>query len=117
MAIEDYAAQYGIAGLLILVWFILQRERDKRSSTTDDKKLDIEAQKVAAMKEGFTSLARKIDDHHTSDLEAHAELSSNQGRIEGKLDAIHGFTPVRGVPKPSGERKPSRGEFHDGEDE
>jgi hypothetical protein len=78
--------QFGFAGLLILVYFLLQRDRDKRAAALDQQKLTIEEKKAEAMTAGFTSLARKIDDHHTSDLEAHSEMTAGLGEIKGQLN-------------------------------
>jgi hypothetical protein len=111
--------QFGFAGLLILVYFLLQRDRDKRAAALDQQKLTIEEKKAEAMTAGFTSLARKIDDHHTSDLEAHSEMTAGLGEIKGQLNEARwyreeitnpGATPPRGV------RTPRRGTHHDEED-
>ena len=110
MNYEQLILQLGVSGALIWAFVKVGLRFVDRWSTA-------EAQRTEVLGKGLESINTKVDAHHTADLGAHSELSTDIGRIEGKLDAVHGFTPVRGIPRISGERKPSRGDFHDGEDE
>lgn len=78
---EQVALQLGLAGLIVLVWYRLERARITATSLTDQ-------QRTEALTIGFQSIGGKIDTHTAADLESHAQLKEQISRVEGKFDGI-----------------------------
>jgi hypothetical protein len=115
----ELAEKFGLPGLMLIVIAYIAKLWIASNERVQMDRTKVEDKKADAMTAALASLSGKVDAHHTADLEAHGEMSAASARIESKLDAVHGFTPVRGVPSPPrrSERPPSRGHHHDGEDE
>lgn len=117
--IEKFAMAFGLPGLLIFVWYLLQNANNKRLErefdarlkveekqgdakiAVESKRLDVEEKKIAAMIAGFTALNQKIEEHTKVDLAHHAsvreEIAGLSGRVEG-IALERASTPVEGVP-------------------
>ena len=78
MNLEEFAMKFGLPGLLILVWYLIERIRLNRHYASEDKKTD-------ALTAGFTSLGSKLDTHARADIESHGEMTDRLSRIEGVL--------------------------------
>lgn len=129
---QQFATNFGLPGLLIGVWYLLQSKRDAGSLGLEEKKLAIEERKLAiedkkadAIVTAVTGLSTKIDTHHTLDLESHRELGEGIAEIKGQLEGARwtreeltnpgASAPTRRNPN-VGLRAPSRGGHHDGDD-
>lgn len=109
MSVEQFATSLGLPGLLILVWFLLQKARDERQAKLDEQKLTIEEKRVDAMFEmskamatGFTSLVQLVATNHSADIESHQDLATGIAELKGKLDESSWKTPARGTRVPTG---------------
>ncbi len=109
MDIEKALTAFGLPGVLVLVWYLLQVAKGKRDekeadikAKLEEKRLAVEEAKVAAMTVGFQSLGSKLDHHTTVDLAHHAKVAESiaklDGKIDGVLDQADRFTPVQSVP-------------------
>jgi hypothetical protein len=104
MDLEKVAYSFGLPGLLIFIWYLLERQKNIRLEKSDEAKLKIEDKKVDALTIGFQSLSGKIDAHAVTDIKSHSELFEKVSRIEGLIDGRElerertGMTPVGGVP-------------------
>ena len=98
---EQLLLQLGISGAVLFVGYrialVLLRNWQ-----------EAEKERTKALADGFTGLVtsladivRKVDDHHTVDLESHRELGEQLVEINTKLNVAYGLTPVRGVKAPS----------------
>lgn len=143
MDVSEFATNFGLPGLLIAAWYLLQSKRDDRAGTLEEKKLaaanahderklqleerrlSIEDKKADAMATALTSLSGKVDAHHTLDIESHRELGEGIAEIKGQLEGARWYReevtnpgtapPVPTRTPPRGVRAPSRGQFHDEE--
>lgn len=126
---QQFATNFGLPGLLIGVWYLLQSKRDAATEKIENRKLDIEDKKAEAFTTALTVLGTKIDGHHTLDLESHRELGEGIAEIKGQLEGARWYreektNPGTEPPRPPkrsdtpgrGTRAPSRGFHHDGED-
>lgn len=98
----------GIPGVMILVWYLLEKQRGDRAAVADAQRVAAEAKaneqrtaaenkKTEAMEEGFRSLASMIADHAQSDTESHANMGERLAAIETTL-GTRVKTPPGGVP-------------------
>lgn len=117
----EFAKTVGLPGVMFVGLCVVVFKLGIRSidawERTQGERTKVEDKKADAMSTALTSLSGKVDAHHTLDIQSHAELSNGIAGLDSKLDTALGLTPVRGVPKVSGERRPARGGFHDGEDD
>ena len=122
---QQFAKDFGLPGLLIAVWYLLQSNRDKAVSSLEekklaleDRKLNIEDKKADAMASALTSLSGKIDAHSILDIESHRELGEGIAEIKGQLEGSRWYReektnpgtepPTRRNPN-AGVRQPTRG--------
>ena len=106
MDIEKFATTLGLPGLLILVWYLLQRARDDRQAKLDEQKLSMENRRIDSMFElaktmatGYSSLVQVMASNHAQDIESHQDLATGIAEIKGKLDESW-RTPPHGLPRP-----------------
>lgn len=139
---QQFATNFGLPGLLIGVWYLLQSKRDAGVQSLEEKKLagrqsleehklgleerrlGVEEKKAEALASALTSLSGKVDSHHTLDLQSHQDLGEGIARIETELAASRWYReektnpgtepplPPRRTPA-RGVRAPSRGQFRD----
>lgn len=109
MDVQQFATSLGLPGLLILVWWQLQKARDERQAKLDDRKLEIEEKRIDAMFElskavatGFTSLVQLVAQNHSADIESHQELATGIAELKGKFDEVSWRTPPKGTRLPTG---------------
>jgi hypothetical protein len=109
MDVQQFATSLGLPGLLILVWWQLQKARDERQAKLEEKKLDVEEKRVDALFEmskamatGFTSLVQLVASNHAADIESHQELATGLAELKGKLDEFSWRTPPQGTRLPTG---------------
>lgn len=98
MDLMEIAKSFGFPGLIVCVWYLLETQKGKRLEKVEAQKLAVEERKADAMTVGFQALASKIDTHQVVDIQSHEKMATSIARVESKLDMIHGFTPVEGVP-------------------
>ncbi len=112
MDVEKFATNFGLPGLLIACIYLIVTTLGKQWVASNERiqmeRIKVEDKKADALVAALTTLAAKVDAHHTMDIQSHQELGEGISAIDAKLDAIHGLTPVKGVPKaePSGEYGP-----------
>lgn len=99
----------GLPGAMILVWYLLEKQRTDRNAKLELAKVAAENQKTQAMETGFRSIAAKIDEHSLADLESHGEQNERIARIESALNITKRQTPPRGI------REVRRAQTQDGE--
>lgn len=89
MNLENLIIQLGISGAVLVVGARLASQIIRQWREVEDKRTD-------AMAVGFARVVDKVDDHHTADIQSHAEMAAQLARIETRQD-FHAETPARGV--------------------
>lgn len=109
MDVEKFATTLGLPGLLILVWYLLQRARDIAHAKFEEQKLAMENRRIDAMFElaktmatGYSSLVQVMASNHAQDIESHQDLATGIAELKGKLDEAGYRTPPHGVRLPTG---------------
>lgn len=97
---QQIVFQLGIAGLIVWVGYRLAMRAIDRWS-------EIEKEKTAAVREGFTNITTSVNAHSSVDIASHVALAESHGevreavvRLEGKVDATLDWqdrTPVEGT--------------------
>jgi hypothetical protein len=98
----------GIPGVMIGVWFLLERQRGERASqieeqkikseaVTEGRRVDAENRRTEAMEEGFRALANMVANHAQADTKAHGHMTERLAAVETHLGLIR-KTPAQGVP-------------------
>lgn len=99
----------GIPGVMILVWYLLEKQRGDRQATAEQQKIAAEAEtqkqrtaaenrRTDAMEEGFRALASMVADHAQADTDSHAKQGERLAAIEATLAMRK--TPPQGTPIP-----------------
>lgn len=99
MSLADLATigkTLGIPGVMILVWYLLEKQRGERAAKFDEQRIASENKKTEAMEEGFRSLASMVADHAQADTEAHGAMTERLAAIETTL-GTRVKTPPGGV--------------------
>lgn len=99
MSLSDLATlgkTLGIPGVMILVWFLLEKGRGERAHKLDEQRIAADNKKTGAMEEGFRSLANMVADHAQTDTESHGAMTERLAAIETQLGIRK--TPARGIP-------------------
>jgi ribosomal protein L9 len=110
----------GIPGVMIGVWFLLERQRGERAAKVEEQKIaaeakaeerriDAENRRTEAMEEGFRALANMVANHAQADTKAHGVMGERLAAIETRV-GITRNTPAQGVPV----REINRGRSQDG---
>lgn len=122
---QALAQNFGLPGLLIGVWYLLQSKRDSANEKLENRKLDIEDKKAEAFAVALGAIGAKIDAHTTMDLQSHRELGEGIAEIRGTLEGARWYRDEvtnPGSPPPQaprrdtpafGTRAPTRGTHHD----
>lgn len=101
--LSEFGKVFGLPGLLVLIWFLLERDKNKRNEKLETAKIAVEDKKADAMTAGFTSLSGKID----TDIASHREMAEGIAELHGKIDqALIDRTPVE---QPARRATPARG--------
>lgn len=108
--VAEFGKVFGLPGLFLLCWFLLERDKNKRNERIEGEKVAVEREKAVAMTAGFTSLSGKIDAHQIADINSHKELATEVASLHSRIDTIADLTPVRGIQRiePQGGYGPSR---------
>lgn len=84
----------GLPGLVVAVWFLLERARIRANGEAEKAKAHAEEAKANAVAEGFRSLSAQITAHQTADMQSHAEMAEalagvamGMGRVEARQEA------------------------------
>jgi hypothetical protein len=83
VSLAELAKTLGVPGLVLGIWYLLEHARIKQAAVSEKQRNEVESKKADAMTVGFSSLATRIDTHHTADIQSHAELAAGLARIEG----------------------------------
>lgn len=111
MDLKDIATAFGLPGLMIGFWYLLElaknrrlAEQEKRASDQERARHELEERKVTAMTVGFQQLGAMINEHTKVDLQHHGKVGESiaelHGKLDGLLDAQDRFTPVGAIPVP-----------------
>lgn len=98
----------GIPGVMIGVWFLLERQRGERAAKveeqkiaaeakTEERRVDAENRRTEAMEEGFRALANMVANHAQADTRAHGQMTERMAAIETHIGLIR-KTPAQGTP-------------------
>ena len=110
MTFDDIARNFGLPGLLILVWYLLEIQKGRRAEKADEARNKIEEQKVVAMTVGFQSLNSKIDDHQAAEFEHHARVRETIAGMHTAFATQFDLTPPPQEP-PRKPVTPARGTY------
>lgn len=92
------AEKFGLPGLMLAAIYAIAKLWIASSERVQLERVKVEDKRADAMVTALTTLGGKVDAQHTANLQSHQEIASGIAGIDSKLDAIHGLTPVRGVP-------------------
>lgn len=128
--LEKFAYSFGLPGLLIVAWYLIEQAKGRRSEKAEEakskleekrmanehelagRKLDIEDKKASAMMLGFQSLTgmhATLEEHTRVDLEHHDRVLRGLRRIGTKL-GVSPTTPAHGIPTRAGSRGEADGD-------
>lgn len=91
-AVIEIGKVLGLPGLVMMVWYLLERDRQKNSAKA-------ESERTAAMTVGFTSLSGKLDSHAQDDADRHGETREAIVDLRARFDVMHDLTPVESAPR------------------
>jgi hypothetical protein len=86
-AIIEIGKVLGLPGLVMMVWYLLERDRQKNAAKA-------ESERTAAMTIGFQSLSGKLDSHAQDDADRHGETREAIVDLRARFDVLHDLTPV-----------------------
>lgn len=128
---EQLLLQLGISGAVLFVGYRIALVLLRNWRESEKERTQTLAEGFTGLVNSFADLVRKVDAHHTADLESHRELGEELRAVNTKLDEARWYrdeftpvgvpppkrpaTPVRGVPATPGVRIPRRGTHHDGD--
>ena len=97
-------ANFGLPGIMLGVLVLIANNWIKSNERIRMREIDVEDRKADTFATSITSLAGKVDAHHTADIQSHNQLGQDIAEIRGKLDEAIGWqerTPVEhNTPRP-----------------
>jgi hypothetical protein len=110
--LAEFGKVFGLPGLVIVAWFLLQRDTNRRNEKLEEQKIGVEREKANAMTVGFQSLSGQISTHQSADLASHREMAEGLAELHGKIDqALIDRTPVESVRRVTPPRGVQAGEY------
>jgi hypothetical protein len=115
MDAEKIATLFGLPGLIIAVWYLLETQKNKRLEKESESKAkarereaDLEEKKIAAMTTAFQSLNTKIEEHQRDEFEHHAQTREAIVGLHTSFANQFDLTPPPQLAAPVPEPLPAR---------
>jgi hypothetical protein len=77
MSIEEIAKHFGLPGFMLFIWYLYGRAQNARLEKAEEKRMEIEEKKVAAMTIGFQTLGAGL-----------VNVRETVARLDEKVDTL-----------------------------